>query len=166
MANILSADEAATVLRTEEDDENMLDLLPLVDGYIELATGHDWAADVPVIGQAKAAARILLVRWHEDPGAMASQALGFGQAAALVQLESLAQRYKTFCGISGAGSIAVPGAKVGDTVASLVGKIGTSGDQSAAFETVISVADEIQQVSGEDLSGKWFQAYLVPVGAL
>jgi hypothetical protein len=144
----------------------MLDLLPIVDGYIRQATGHDWAADAPVIAQAKAAARVLLVRWFEDPGALAGQALTFGQAALLVQLESLALRYKQFQGLTGAGAIELPGANVGDTVNSLVGKIGVSGDQSALFETVITVVDQIQQVSASDLSENWYQAYLVPVSAL
>jgi hypothetical protein len=165
MANILTASEAATVLRIEEDSQTLLDLLPAIDAYIKGATGHDWAADSPVIPEAKSAARILLVRWHEDPGALAGT-LTLGQSAVLVQLESLAARYRTFAGLSGAGSIALPGAKVGDTVSSLVGKIGVSGDQSAMFETVISVDDAIQQISNADLSNYWYQAYLVPVSAL
>jgi len=96
MANILTPTEAATVLRTAEDDQNMLDLLPLVDAYIKNATGRDWVADDPVRPEAKSAARMLLVRWHEDPGGMAAgAALGFGLSAALVQLEALALTLET-----------------------------------------------------------------------
>jgi hypothetical protein len=66
MANILTATEAANVLRCDEDDPLMLDLLPAIDAHIRRATGHNWAADNPVLDDAKAAARMLLVMWHED----------------------------------------------------------------------------------------------------
>jgi hypothetical protein len=91
MANILTAAEAANVLRCDVADANMLALLPSVDAYIQNATGRDWTADNPVRPEAKAAARMLMVRWHEDPGGMAAgSALSFGLAACLVQLEALA----------------------------------------------------------------------------
>jgi hypothetical protein len=91
MANILTATEAANILRCAETDPAMLDLLPQVDAYIQNATGRDWTSDDPVRPEAKSAARMLIVRWHEDPGGMAAvQALGFGLTAALVQLEALA----------------------------------------------------------------------------
>jgi hypothetical protein len=91
MTYILSETEAATVLRTTETDPNMLDLLPLVDAYIQRATGRDWAGDNEIRPEAKAAARMLLVRWHEDPGGMAAGgSLGFGLSAALAQLEAVA----------------------------------------------------------------------------
>lgn len=96
MANILTATEAANILRCAETDPAMLDLLPQVDAYIQNATGRDWAADDPVPPEAKSAARMLLVRWHEDPGSMAAGAsLGFGLTAALVQLEALALQLET-----------------------------------------------------------------------
>jgi hypothetical protein len=168
VANILTVTEAATVLRTEETDQNMLDLLPQVDGYIKNATGRDWAADSPVRPEAKAAARILLVRAHEDPGAMAQPAASTSWAltACLVQLEALALCYFTFAGRSGAGPVDLPGAHVGDTVSSLVGRVGVSGDQSAAFEALITVEGQIQQVSAADLSAKWYTTYLVPPEAM
>lgn len=91
MANILTAVEAATVLRCDTADANMLQLLPLVDAYIRMASGRDWGADTVIRPEAKSAARMLLVRWHEDPGGMAAgNALGFGLTAALVQLEAQA----------------------------------------------------------------------------
>jgi hypothetical protein len=94
--SILSQAEASTVLRCDQDDQNMIDLLPLVDGYIEMATGRDWSQDVRIRPEAKSAARMLLVRWHEDPGGMAAgSALGFGLTAALTQLEALALQLKT-----------------------------------------------------------------------
>lgn len=96
MANILTAQEAANVLRTSETDPAMLDLLPAVDTYIEHATGRDWTADTTIYPEAKAAARMLLVRWHEDPGGMAAgSALGYGLGACLTQLEALALTLKT-----------------------------------------------------------------------
>lgn len=91
MANILSAAEGSTVLRCDVADANMLALLPQVDAYVKNATGRDWTLDATVRPEAKAAARMLLVRWHEDPGGMAAgSALGFGLSAILIQLEALA----------------------------------------------------------------------------
>jgi hypothetical protein len=96
MANILTAAEAATVLRCDVADANMLQLLPSVDAYIDRATGRDWAVDAVIRPEAKSAARMLLVRWHEDPGGMAAgNALGFGLSAVLVQLEALALLLET-----------------------------------------------------------------------
>lgn len=91
MANILLAAEAATVLRTESTDQNMLDLLPQVDAYIANATGRKWEEDNPIRPEAKAAARMLLVMWHENPAMLGSgSALNFGLTAVLVQLEAIA----------------------------------------------------------------------------
>lgn len=168
MGNILTPIEAANVLRCAEDDPNLFDLLPIVDAYLKNATGHDWAADVPVLPEAKAAARILLVQAHEDPGAMTQPAavLGWGLTASLAQLKALAAEYWEFTGRVGAGACTLVGAQVGDTVKTLTGLIGVAGDQKAAFETVITVADQIQQVSASDHSSNWFRAHLVPVGVL
>jgi hypothetical protein len=92
--NILTADEAATVLRCAEDDQLMLDLLDQVDAYINNATGWDWRAEYPeeAYPEAKSAARMLLVKWHENPGmaGSAEDALSFGLRAALMQLKALA----------------------------------------------------------------------------
>lgn len=68
MANILTATEAANVLRCAVDDPKMVDLLPVIDKTIEKATGRDWANDDPIYALAKDAARILLWRMYEDPG--------------------------------------------------------------------------------------------------
>src|SRR3972149_2124307 len=79
-AHILTEEEAAIVLRCAEDDPNMLELLPLVDAYLFQATGRDWVADEQIRPEAKSAARMLLVQWHENPGgiAAASGGRGFG----------------------------------------------------------------------------------------
>ena len=92
MANILTATEAATVLRCEVSDQAMLDLLTQVDAYINNATGRDWTLDHPIRPEAKSAARILIVRAHEDPGAMAQSAEGisWNLQACLLQLEAIA----------------------------------------------------------------------------
>jgi hypothetical protein len=168
VATILSAAEAATVLRCDDDDHNMIDLLPQVDTFIRLATGRDWTGDSPVHPAAKAAARMLLVLWYENPGMFASgtASLNFGLLNVLIQLEALKGRYFTFQGGYGAGAVSLLGAKIGDTVESLIGKIGLSGDQSSLFESVITVDDQIQQLSSIDLSACWVQVYLVPVGEL
>lgn len=89
--NILTATEGATVLRCLNTDQNMLDLLPMVDKYIYEATGWHWESDTTIEALAKGAARMLLVRWHEDPGGMvAGETLGQGLRAVLSQLEALA----------------------------------------------------------------------------
>ena len=89
--HILTDSEAAVVLRCEVTDSNMLQLLPLVDSYIEMATGRDWTIDTTIYPEAKSAARMLLVRWHEDPGGMAAGVtLSHGLMATLTQLEAKA----------------------------------------------------------------------------
>jgi len=88
---ILSTIEASTVLRCAENDPDMLRLLPLVDTYLANATGIDWSgSDAP--NEAKSAARMLLVMWHENPGMInvSQSSLGFGLAAVLMQLKVLA----------------------------------------------------------------------------
>jgi len=90
--NVLSAAEGGIVLRCAEDDPDMLNLLPLVDTYLSNATGIDWAADPDEIPlEAKSAARMLLVMWHENPAmiGMPGSSLGFGLAAVLMQLKVL-----------------------------------------------------------------------------
>ena len=84
----------------------------------------------------------------------------------LVQLEALAMRYFRFQGLSGAGSIYLDGVSIGDTVSSVSGLIGVTGDQSAKFETVISVDGYIQQTASEDLSDNWYTAYIIPPSGL
>jgi hypothetical protein len=170
MANILNVSEAANAVRTTTTDQVMLDLLPMVDKYIQMATGRDWSADTVIAPEAKSAARMLLVSWYENPSMITpvgagGASLGFGLTAALIQLEALALRYRHFEGLNSAGGILLPGAKVGDTVTSVTGVVGVTGDQSAAFETVISVEDQIQQVSTSDLTEKFYRALLTPVEA-
>jgi hypothetical protein len=167
VTNIMTAAEAANALRCGVTDPAMLDLLPQVDGYINYATGHDWTADAAINPVAKAAARMLLVKWHEDPGMNATQAasLAYGLSACLVQLEAMNCQNKEFMGLNGSGYICLPGAAVGDTVVSVLGLVGLSGDQAASFESVISVQDYIMQVSSADLYLKWFRVNLRSVGA-
>jgi len=89
--NILTADEAANALRSETTDQVMLELLPMVDAYIETATGRDWTQDDTIYEQAKAAARMLLVMWYENPAMISvAPSLQFGLTAALLQLEAIA----------------------------------------------------------------------------
>ncbi len=163
MANILTAGEAAVVLRCDASDAAMLALLPQVDAYIKNATGRDWASDSSIRPEAKSAARMLLVLWHENPGMMIeSGALSHGLRAALTQLEAISLQTKVFTGANGAVGCSLPGACVGDSVSVLVGLIGVSGDQKSLFETVISVDDQIQQLSTGDHSEHWFRVTLTP----
>jgi len=168
MANILTAAEAANVLRCAATDATMLQLLPMIDKYIQNASGHDWASDTSILPEAKAAAQMLLVMWYENPAMIAGgiSSLNFGLSAALTQLEAIALQYIEFEGIISAGYISLPGVQEGDSVSSLVGIIGVSGDQSASFETVISQNGYIKQLSGSDLSDKWFRAYIKTPGEL
>jgi hypothetical protein len=168
MASILTASEAATVLRCDADDADMLALLPLVDAYLKRATGHDWASDAPIIAEAKSAARMLLTLWHENPGMVTSgmTSLGFGLSAVLTQLEAIALQYKVFFGRDGTGAVLLPGAYAGDTVSTLIGLIGVTGSQAASFETVISVNGQIQQLSTDDLSSNIYRVLLTPVSEL
>ena len=166
--HILTTAEAAAVLRCDEDDQNMLLLLPAIDAYIKMGTGHDWAADSTIREEAKNAARIALVQWHEDPGMTLSElrTLSLGFNACMTQLEAIALHYRTFEGLNGIGSIEMPGVCRGDSIITLAGKVGISGDQSAKFESVITWDGYIQQTSSEDLYEKWFEAYIVSPGEM
>ena len=167
MANILTASEGSIVLRCEITDADMLALLPLVDDYIKDATGHNWAADTTINPKAKAAARMLLVMWHENPGMIGvGSSLNFGLTAMLVQLEGLALRNMEFYGLNGLGGIYLPGAHYGDRVSTLVGIAGVTGDQSASVESVISVEGQIQQISSSNLEDNAYRVNLVPLEGL
>jgi hypothetical protein len=160
---ILTAAEAAAVLRMAEDDADMLALLPLVDRYIINATGYDWRQNSPIREDAKSAARMLLVMWHENPAVIGTVGvLEFGLNAALMQLEAIALRYRRykFYGRNGAGAIALTGAAVGDIVESLIGIYIASGDASSSFEATVSVDGCLQQTSGSDLSANLYLAKL------
>lgn len=167
--NILSVAEAAAILKCAEDDPSMLLLLAQIDDKIKFGSGRNWAAEAIIPQAAKWVARILLVRWHENPGMMsdsADETLGGSYLSGMSQLRAMANYYFTFEGLAGAGSIPLNGVSVGDLVISLVGKVGISGDQSGKFESVITWDGSIQQTSSEDLSLKWFTAYLVPPGEM
>lgn len=160
MSNILTDDEAADWVRTDATDTAMLNLLNPVDAYIKQATGRDWGADAVIHPIAKAAAGILLTAWYDDPGQIgASPSRAAGVLLAL-EAEGLKYRKYTFYGANGAGSISLPGARVGDVVQSLVGVYGVSSDQSSKFESTVSVADALQQTDGSDLSENIYVAVL------
>ena len=165
MASILTANEAANALRCDATDPAMLDLLPQVDAYIKSATGRDWTKDNPISPAAKSAARMLLVRMHEDPGGLGDGgALSLALTSLLTQLKALALNYPIFCGRSGAGTISLPGALRGEVVKAITGINNISGDWSQSFETILSNNDQIQQVDSADLSDYWFRAQLAAPG--
>ena len=165
MTNILTAVQAANALRCDVTDPEMLDLLPQADSYIRIATGRDWTLDTPIHPVAIAAARLLVVMWHEDPAMMAQRnaPLSFGLMSCLTQLESIALKTKTFQGNRGLGGANLVGAMPGDLVSTLTGVVGCSGDQKASFEAVITLADQIQQLTSSDLSARWYRVYLIPL---
>lgn len=152
MANILTAAEAANFLRTTTDDAVMLQFLPLVDTYLQQATGHDWTVDSDKHNTAKIAAGMLLTYWYDNPHAVGEAPVSL--AAALVQLEAEALKYRKyeFGGLNGAGAVSIPGLRKGDGVITLTGVYGVSGDQSANFEATVSEDDQIEQTSASDLS--------------
>ncbi|MEN6522845.1 MAG: hypothetical protein ABFD14_03885 [Anaerolineaceae bacterium] len=168
MPNILTAQEAATVLRCTATDPNMLAVLPSIDAFIERSTGRDWTIDNPVCEEAKNAARMLLVQWYENPGMTGGDppSLGFGLSACLMQLKTLAFQYFEFYGGAGSGAVRINGANRGDTVGTLIGLINATGDQKAKFESVISQSGYIEQISTEDLSETLFRVHLIPPGEL
>lgn len=163
---ILTASEAAAVLRVETTHPQMLNLLPLIDGYIRSATGVDWASLETIPAQAKTAAQLLLVQWFENPGQSGVvDGSHYGLLSALTQLEALGERYKVVEGISGYGYIEVKGVKAGDTIVEVIGLVGASGDASANFESVVSLDGYILQSYSGDLSDKYYRFYVVdPMG--
>lgn len=168
MANILTATEASNVLRTTTTDVLMLNMLPAIDAYIRNATGHDWAGDTTIREEAKSAARMLLVLWYENPAMIGGgvSTLASGLTAVLTQLEALALRYREFRGLSSSGYVSLPGVKIGDTVQSVAGIIGVTGDQAAKFETVITVDGLLKQISDDDLYDNFYRALLIPLESL
>ena len=155
MANILTAAEGANYLRTETTDAAMLMLLPMVDGFIQRATGRDWSQDTTINPVAKAAAGMLLVQWHENPGQMGSEnALSFGLINVLAQLEAEALKYRKyqFYGLGGAGSVSIREAHIGDDVISVTGVYLSSGNQAAKFESKISYEGCLGQIVSDNLA--------------
>lgn len=92
MANILTIDEAIRVVMVDSTDERLLDVLPQVDTYINGATGHDWAKDVTINLEAKAAARLYLALTYDLMSMQKSQtdALNRALISSLTRLESIA----------------------------------------------------------------------------
>lgn len=165
MTNILTAAQAANFLRTQDDDPVMLLYIPLLDQYIENATGRDWTQDSPVNNLAIAAAGMLLVIWYDNPAQVqqgSESELPYGMTNLLAVLEAEAMKYRRyqFEGISGAGDIALPGALMGDDVISLTGVYNASGDQSSNFESEISDSGYIAQTSSADLTDQLFVVIL------
>lgn len=161
MPTILTAAEAALVLRTVDTDPRLPGVLADVDDYIKNATGHDWASDVIIEPAAKAAARIYAVLLFENPGQMANGQgmLPQGLTAKLTQLEALA-RVMTFTGINGSGYCSLPGAEVGEIVAGLRRIAPTAVNAIADFESIITLAGYIKQTSTSDLSENTYRVRL------
>jgi hypothetical protein len=167
--NILSTAEAAAILRCDENDPSMVIMLPWIDADIRRRTGRDWSADLVIHPLAKRLATLLLVKSHEDPGDLnpnQGTAISAGILAATIQLQVEALYYHTFEGLTGPGSIEIRNAKRGDSVLSLYGRVGATGDQAAKFETVIQVDGYLQQIASEDLTLKFYTAHLVPPGEI
>lgn len=160
---ILTASEAANAIRVDATDADLLALLPLVDAFVNRATGRDWTQDGTINNLAKNAARMLIVQWYDNPAQVGDgNSLAFGLKNTLMQLESEALKYRKyeFEGINGGGSIYIHGAREGDDVIKLVGTYGASGDQTDKFESEISEENQIVQTSTDDLSEKHYVVIL------
>lgn len=149
---ILTDAQAANFLRTPITDAVMLQLMPLVDEYLRNATGHDWASDATIDKTAITAAGMLLTHWYDNPSLVGQAPAAL--AATLSQLEAKALDYRMyeFSGASGAGAVSLPGIRKGDVVQKLVGVYGVSGSQTSKFESIVSVAGQLQQIEAADLS--------------
>jgi hypothetical protein len=166
---ILSTAEAAAFLKCAEDDSSMLLLLPQIDAYIKRGTGRDWAAETIIPEEAKTIARELLIQWHSDPGMLIGSqvaVLSGSLQACMSQLRAMALYYHIFQGLAGAGSIPIDGLSMGDSVIKVVGKVGISGDQADKFEDVITWDGYLLQTANQDLSYKYFEAYILPPGEM
>lgn len=90
---ILTQSEALDILRMNSSGgSSALDIaLAAIDEYLKEATGHDWAADDPIDAEAKAAATMMLVQWHENPGMIGAEgtlAYGLDNVIAHLQLKA------------------------------------------------------------------------------
>lgn len=90
MANLLTAAEAASILKCETNDPVMLILLDILDAFVNNDTGRDWTLDHPIHPIAKDAAMTLLVNKHEDPGAMNQSYAMDHYRADIVKLQAIA----------------------------------------------------------------------------
>jgi hypothetical protein len=160
VTNILTAAEAANFLRTDATDAALLMLLPLVDDYVERATGRDWTADSPILDLAKAAAGIIITSWYDDPAQVGGTPARANGVLAQLEAEALKYRKHTVYGLDGTGGIYIADARVGDEVVSVTGIYGVSGDQSANFESAVSVDYALQQSSSADLSDNLYVVIL------
>jgi hypothetical protein len=91
MANILTVDEAARVLRIDPTDALLMDILPQVDAMIMQATGKDWALVSPVHPLAKRAAMCRIAIDYDLAAMNPSQltALEKSYVATVTQLEQI-----------------------------------------------------------------------------
>jgi hypothetical protein len=68
----------------------------------------------------------------------------------------------SFAGAAAAGACTMTGVKVGDVVLAVTGvAAGTVGNQSAKFQTTITVADQIQQSDAGNLSANIYTALIL-----
>jgi hypothetical protein len=106
-----------------------------------------------------------VLRVDGDTGVVSIKALGVDPAVAGKNVLSGAAVYQLFAaGRNGAGSITLTGAKVGDKVAGPGAAYNTTTPGMAAaatFESTITVADQIQQVSASNLSASSFLFTLI-----
>ena len=149
-----------TTTRLDQDPVAIIiDGMPWIESGAAINDGDDLITD----SQGRA---IPVPAGLQDKANVAGKAYGSASAAGQVVGIKLARSVYTlptgtkllsFTGHNGAGACTAVGLKVGDKVASVTG-LTTVGDGTAGFESVITVADQIQQSSATDLSAKNFAA--------
>lgn len=182
MANKSSADLKAQFADTDPADQNTdlvdslgttVDASATVKGKVELATsaetitGTDDARAVTPAGLAAlttSATRSGLVELATDAEAKTGTDTARAVTAANVRAVLTSLKTISFNGKNGAGAISAVGAVVGDKVIDVFGiTTGALGSVDTLYETTITVADQIQQVSASDLSTKIYVALLLAV---
>jgi hypothetical protein len=68
---------------------------------------------------------------------------------------------KAAAGSNGAGAIVIAGTQIGDVVVSVT-TLSTPGDASSSFESTVSVAGQVQQISVSNLSGNTYLFVVQP----
>lgn len=116
------------------------------------ATTHVASASATVKGKVELATDAEALAGSDTERAVTPHAL----AGAILKLDIIG-----FAGKNGAGACTATGLKVSDIVLSVTGAMsGAVGDLASNFESVITVADQIQQTAVGDLSTKYYTALI------
>lgn len=130
---------------TEVKQKASISVQEMLD-YLAAATNHPGLIELATTGES-------------ETGTDAARAVTPAGAKAAVATHVQASIVPmTFDGKDGAGACTATGLAVDDVVIAVVGIIGELGDVASKFESVITVADQIQQSSATNLSGNDYLA--------